>query len=180
MGSRDMAGRHRAHTVALDYGHTGTSSRCRTPAIPTYTEALIKSSQRLRERSMSPPPPMPPMEKVSPYKCNMDYYRGKVKSVYEKEPCFKDFVRNIPLSESNVYDTHNLSRLKRRFNSIVSDRWNPGRDTTPDPLKPSRNASEIYEPVSERLAMKHRSAPHMASPLPCIYVYHRSTYTRPS
>ena len=52
-------------------------------------------------------------------------------------------MRNIPLSESNVYDTHNLSRLKRRFNSIVSDRWNPGRDTTPDPLKPSRVSSEI-------------------------------------
>ena len=66
----------------------------------------------------------------------MDYYRGKVKSVYEKEPCFKDFVRNIPLSESNVYDMNNLSRLKRRFQSMVSDRW--GRDSTPDPLKPSR------------------------------------------
>jgi len=141
-------------------------------------EWSLRCSQRLRERSLSPPPEVV-HHKVSPYQCNMDYYRGKVKSVYEKEPYFKDFVRNIPLSESNVYDTHNLSRLKRRFNSIVSDRWNPGRDTTPDPLKPSRNASEIYEPVSERLAMKHRSAPHMASPLPCIYVYHRSTYTRP-
>ena len=41
--------------------------------------------------------------RVTPYHCNMDYYRGKVKSVYEKEPYFKDFVRNIPLSESNVY-----------------------------------------------------------------------------
>ena len=39
------------------------SSRTRTPAIPTYTEALIRSSQRLRERSMSPPPALPPMEK---------------------------------------------------------------------------------------------------------------------
>ena len=74
--------------------------------------------------------------RVSPYHSNLDYYRGKVKSVYEKEPCFKDFVRNIPLSESNVYDQNNLSRLKRRFQSLVSDRW--GRDATPDPLKPSR------------------------------------------
>ena len=73
---------------------------------------------------------------MSPYHSNLDYYRGKVKSVYEKEPCFKDFVRNIPLSESNVYDMNNLSRLKRRFHSMVSDRW--GRDSTPDPLKPSR------------------------------------------
>merc|ERR1711936_584776 len=146
MGSREMAGRHRAHTVALDYGHTGTSSRCRTPAIPTYTEALIKSSQRLRERSMSPPPPMPPMEKVSPYKCNMDYYRGKVKSVYEKEPCFKAFVRNIPLSESNMYDMNNLTRIKRRFSSLVQDRW--GRDSTPDPLKPSRVSEKVSVSLS--------------------------------
>ena len=66
----------------------------------------------------------------------MDYYRGKVKSVYEKEPYFKDFVRNIPLSESNMYDMNNLTRLKRRFNNLVMDKW--GRDSTPDPFKPSR------------------------------------------
>ena len=65
----------------------------------------------------------------------MDYYRGKVKSVYEKEPVFKDFVRNIPLSESNLYDNTNLSRIKRRFNNMLQDKW--GRDKTPDPFKPS-------------------------------------------
>ena len=66
----------------------------------------------------------------------MDYYRGKVKSVYEKEPIFKDFVRNIPLSESNIYDNTNLSRIKSRFNTMMQDKW--GRDQTPDPFKPSR------------------------------------------
>lgn len=35
-----------------------------------------------------------------------------------------------------MYDMNNLTRLKRRFNSIVCDKW--GRDSTPDPLKPSR------------------------------------------
>ena len=73
--------------------------------------------------------------RFSPYKCNMDYYRGKVKSVYEKEPVFKDFVRNIPLSESNFNDSTNLSRIKHRFNNIMQDKW--GRDQTPDPFKPS-------------------------------------------
>ena len=66
----------------------------------------------------------------------MDYYRGKVKSVYEKEPMFKDFVRNIPLSESSLYDNTNLSRIKRRFNNLLQDKW--GRDQTPDPLQPSK------------------------------------------
>merc|ERR1712241_674901 len=190
MGSRgEMARSYRASTVAFDTGDTSWSSssysrgyepgggvKMRSPAIPTYTDALIRSSQRLRERSMSPPAPPPPLEKVSPYKCNMDYYRGKVKSVYEKEPCFKDFVRNIPLSESNMYDMNNLTRIKRRFSSIVQDRW--GRDSTPDPLKPSRKASEVYQPVADKLAVKHRSLPHGPLPLPYIYVYHRSTNTR--
>merc|ERR1712012_849111 len=141
-------------STALDYSSYDLSSnrqsttgvrdslyRGRTTA-PTYTDALIKCSQRFRERSMSPPPAVQP-EKISPYHCNMDYYRGKVKPVYEKEPYFKvvthdvsciinifqfssvwqDFVRNIPLSETNVYDMNNLSRLKKRFNSIVQDKW---------------------------------------------------------
>ena len=76
----------------------------------------------------------------------MDYYRGKVKSVYEKEPCFKDFVRNMPLSESNMYDMNNLSRIKRRFSSLVQDRW--GRDSTPDPLKPSRVSEKVSVSLS--------------------------------
>ena len=135
-----------------------------------YSNALIKSSQKLRERSMSPSVALPVVpEKLliltanqtltnpnvlfrpTVYKSNVDFYRGKVfgyktfrfqrflvkvKSVYEKEPMFKDFVRNIPLSESNLYDNNNLSRIKRRFNSMLLNKW--GRDQTPDPLAPSR------------------------------------------
>ena len=49
---------------------------------------------------------------------------------------FKDFVRNIPLSESSLYDNTNLSRIKRRFNNMLQDKW--GREKTPDPLHPSK------------------------------------------
>ena len=73
--------------------------------------------------------------RYSQYKSNMDYYRGKTKSVYEKEPIFQDFVHNIPLSESNLYDTDNLSKIKHRFNNMMQDKW--GRDQTPDPFTPS-------------------------------------------
>ena len=69
------------------------------------------------------------------YKSNLDYYRGKTKSVYEKEPMFQDFVNNIPLSERNMYDADNITRIKHRFNNIMQERW--GREVTPDPLKPS-------------------------------------------
>ena len=30
---------------------------------------------------------------VSQYKANSDYYRGKTKSIYEREPMFDEFVR---------------------------------------------------------------------------------------
>eukprot|EP00090_Calanus_glacialis_P024411 TRINITY_DN3791_c0_g1_i1.p1 TRINITY_DN3791_c0_g1~~TRINITY_DN3791_c0_g1_i1.p1 ORF type:complete len:221 (+),score=26.83 TRINITY_DN3791_c0_g1_i1:35-697(+) len=157
-----------------NYAPTTPMARASTPIYPSYHEALIKSSQNLRERSMSPSAPAPVnLEKYSPYKCNMDYYRGKVKSVYEKEPVFKDFVRNIPLSESNLYDNTNLSRIKRRFNNMLQDKW--GRDKTPDPFKPSGNNSGIYEPASENLRRKHKSVPPAAAPLPFIYVYHRNS-----
>ena len=52
----------------------------------------------------------------------MDYYRGKVKSVYEKEPGFRDFVRNIPLSESNVYDMNNLTRYIL-IQKLIFEEW---------------------------------------------------------
>ena len=56
------------------------------------------------------------------YRSNQDYYRGKVRSVYEKEPMFREFVRNIPLSEMNFYENRNLSVLKQRFNTMVQAR----------------------------------------------------------
>ena len=72
--------------------------------------------------------------KPTPFKTNIDYYRGKTKSIYEKEPIFRDFARNIPLSQS-LDDSSSLHSLKRDFQKLVSAR-DPvlGR---PDPLKPS-------------------------------------------
>ena len=66
----------------------------------------------------------------------MDYYRGKTKSIYEKEPYFPDFVNNLPLTEANLYDTENLSKIKQRFNSLVQNKL--CREGTPDPFKPSQ------------------------------------------
>merc|ERR1711971_1286636 len=55
------------------------------PLSSSYSDALIKSSQRLRERSATPPPPILDI-KPTPFRTNIDYYRGKTKSIYEKEP----------------------------------------------------------------------------------------------
>ena len=71
------------------------------------------------------------------YKNNQDYYRGKVKSVYEKEPMFKDFVRNIPLSEMNFDDNRNLTNLKQRFNTMIQIRHGTDLNNKYDPYIPS-------------------------------------------
>ena len=71
------------------------------------------------------------------YKNNKDYYRGKVKSVYEKEPLFKDFVRNIPLSEMNFYENRNLSTLKKRFNFLVQTKHGLDMNENYDPFSTS-------------------------------------------
>ena len=124
----------------------------------------------------------------------MDYYRGKVKSVYEKEPAFKDFYRNIPLSETNFYDNHNLTRIKHRFNNLVQNKM--GRDqmnSRYDPYTPSgvriinivdikqsnriyfKRLSGIFEPASGKLALKHKAVPRTPAPLPLIHIYHRNS-----
>ena len=70
------------------------------------------------------------------YKENKDYYRGKVKSVYEKEPLFKDFVRNIPLSEMNFYENKTLTTLKKRFDHLVQNKHGDDLKIEHDPLRP--------------------------------------------
>jgi len=155
-----------------------TRTRPSLPSYPTYTDALLKHSKKLREQSMSPTRNLTVVntESYTPYKTNQDYYKGKVKSVYEKEPLFKDFYRNIPLSESNFYDSHNLTRIKQRFNNMVQNKT--GRDMITaryDPYTPSGRFSGIFEPKSERLAVKHKAVVPTPAPLPFIYVYHRHT-----
>ena len=78
------------------------------------------------------------------YKNNKDYYRGKVKSVYEKEPLFKDFVRNIPLSEMNFYENRNLSTLKKRFNFLVQTKHGLDMNENYDPFS-TNGVSQIKQ-----------------------------------
>jgi len=145
-----------------------------------YTSALIKHSQNLRDRSVSPScsrVASVPLEKHVEYKNNKDYYRGKVKSVYEKEPLFKDFVRNIPLSETNFYESRNLSTLKKRFNFLVQTKHGLDANENYDPFTPSGRMSGCYEPKSGQLSRKHANHPRPPpSPsLPVLYIYHRTS-----
>jgi hypothetical protein len=104
------------------YEHSTLTFFSRSP-IPSYTDALIKASRQLRERSIpkteqgselpksyhatsasrrryasgSGKPPLPPSSSAASYSSSgarvvaSDFYRGKVKSIYEREPLFHDF-----------------------------------------------------------------------------------------
>ena len=50
---------------------------------------------------------------------------------------FKDFVRNIPLSEMNFDDSRNLTNLKQRFNTMVQIRHGTDLNNKYDPYIPS-------------------------------------------
>jgi len=158
---------------------TPRSSHGTTSSSSAYTNALIKHSQRLRDRSMSPTAARTaiPVEQPKCYKKNQDYYRGKVKSVYEKEPMFKDFVRNIPLSEMNFDDSRNLTNLKQRFNTMVQIKHGTDLNNKYDPYIPSGRPSCSYEPRSNHLNIKHSSIPKPPpSPsVPRLYIYHRAS-----
>ena len=60
----------------------------------------------------------------------------KVRSVYEKEPMFKEFVRNIPLTETNFYEVRTMSSLKQRFSSMMTSRHGPDVSNKNDPFIP--------------------------------------------
>jgi len=141
----------------------------------SYSDALIRSSQRLRERSMTPPPAVIIPPRPSPYKTNKDFYRARTKSVYEKESIFRDFARNIPLSQSNLYDNNNLSCLKNSFKNMLYGKSSGSVARIPDPYKPSADKDRYYVPQAESLSRKHHSSTPGPSPLPYIYVYHRNT-----
>ena len=114
-----------------------------------------------------------PSIKPTPYKTNLDFYRGRTKSVYETETMFRDFARSIPLSQSNLYDNTNLSGLKRDFQSLLVERHPVPQVCRPDPLSPSVRDFSPREPMSEVLARKHRVQSAGPVVLPYIYVYHR-------
>jgi len=158
--------------------------RGRTPPLTGYTESLIKSSRKQRERSFSPTREhVATVRKVPDYQANSDYYRGKVKSIYEREPIFSEFVRNLPLTDLHATNSVDLSRLKNKFQYMLEDKWE--RKQLNDPSVSHDIAykasgwgnylTRSTQPASERLADRHRFRSSSVAPLPRITVYHRST-----
>jgi len=185
-----------------------THSRSRSPTPPNlFSESLIKASQRQRKRSIPPPPP--PLGKIEPVGIppgafgggkppppprvvNTDFYRGKVKSIYEREPLFQDYSRSVEHKGYNMYNSGHLRQMKQEFKEMVEDKFDR-RMNHSDPaverdfgrkLYPWRNIKATEpEPASARLAMAHaerarkESTPNESRPR--IFVYHRSTQNLP-
>lgn len=174
---------------------TGNNSRATTP------NQLSNTSRKLRERSIPPPAPLP--EKLEfvrgpplsgrppPAPARVvasDFYRGKVKSIYEREPLFKDFCQTIPQrygGQVNIYNTGTLDTIKTDFKAMVEDKWN--RSQLQDPSVEMNFGAKVYAwrdmhvkekvPASARIYREQCARPRAMSPTssPRVYVYHRST-----
>lgn len=203
----------RAHTPLRNeaewqhmYAQRRAASKSRTP-VPSYTDALCAVSRRLRERSIPPPlpppyqelsrpravsrgragrPPLPPTYNTQPQAPASDYYKKYIKSIYEREPAFNDYIRSLPAEEVNVYNVDSMARIKGEFHDMISDKW--GRKGCNDPSVEHDIGAKLYpwrsvvvrdaEPASERLRKIHAERARGDSPprLPKIRVYHRSTW----
>ena len=172
-------------------------SRSPTPC-NTYSDLLITASRRQRQRSI--PPPAPPPEKIEPVPVPTfgkppagprvvasDYYRGKVKSIYEREPLFKEFSRNVSDRGYSMYNSEHLDRMKGEFKDMVEDKYR--RMKFNDPSVGRDAGTKLYPwnnilhkemvPASQRLGEKHSLRAREPSPIksmPRITLYHKSTY----
>merc|ERR1711915_975744 len=118
------------------------------------------------------------------YSSNQDYYRGKVKSIYERDPLFSDFMDSLPPERThNLYNAGNLTNLKEQFQYMVQDRW--GRKQLEDPSVRHDTALQTHgwsnylgrsnEAASEVLGRKHSRAKLEKTTfnLPNITIYHK-------
>ena len=80
-----------------------------------------------------------------------DFYRGKTKSIYEREPLFKDFVQTIPQRYGgpiNIYNTGTLDTIKHDFKNMVDDKWNRSQMKDPS-VEMSFGAKGIYVKLTQ-------------------------------
>ena len=52
-----------------------------------------------------------------------DFYRGKVKSIYEREPLWQEFSSSVSGKGYNMYNSEHLSNIKNDFKGLVEDKY---------------------------------------------------------
>jgi len=187
--------------------------RCSRSPTPTYTDMLIQTSRRQRRQSIPPPPPppekviyhAPPLASAATGKpptgmasssaarvVASDFYRGKVKSIYEREPLFREFSAKAAAKSAdgkgqlNLYNSEQLSSMKSDFKAMVEDKYrrvsfndpSVGRDAGTKLCPWSNVLHKASVPASQALGEKHSLRKRESSPfrpLPRVTLYHRST-----
>merc|ERR1719312_2089238 len=167
--------------------------RSRSPSpFNAGSEHLMKKSRQQRMNSIPPPPPPPQFASKPPSGSARvvasDFYRGKVKSIYEREPLWREFSSSVSGKGYSMYNSEHLSHIKNDFKSLVEEKYrrvqsndpSVGRDAGSKLFawnnilhKPSVAASEV---LGEKHSLRRRE-PSPGKPLPKIRLYHKSTYT---
>lgn len=193
-------------TLAGDLGATRLTRRSPSPSL-TYTDTLIKASRNQRKRSIPPPPPLPEPIKPIQIPTWLDKKQARKKppvaprvvsssnnpcltrSIYEREPLFKDYCHHIEEKGYSLYNSSHLDSIKKEFKTMVEDKWK--RMTHDDPAVERDVGTKLYpwrsvkvkevQPISQQLADKHHQrATRSMTPsfsVPRLYVYHRSTWS---
>ena len=116
-----------------------------------------------------------------------DFYRGKTKSIYEREPLFREFSGTVMESKGyNMYNSQHLQSMKTDFKAMVEDKYrrisfndpSVGRDAGTKLYPWSNVLHKEHVPASQALGEKHslrKRQPSPVRPLPKITLYHKST-----
>lgn len=168
--------------------------RSRSPSpFNSSSEMLLKKSRKQRMSSIPPPAPSPTNMSAKPPIAGSarvvasDFYRGKVKSIYEREPLWQEFSSSVSGKGYNMYNSEHLSNIKNDFKGLVEDKYR--RVRSGDPSVGRDAGSKLWAwndvlhkppvPASQFLGEKHsarKREPSPAKPMPKIRLYHKSTF----
>merc|ERR1719312_747305 len=157
--------------------------RSRSPSpFNAGSEHLMKKSRQQRMNSIPPPPPPPQFASKPPSGSARvvasDFYRGKVKSIYEREPLWREFSPSVSGKGYSMYNSEHLSHIKNDFKSLVEEKYQWVLYNNPSVRRDA--GSKLAWPPGKVLGEKHSLQGREPSPgkhLPKIRLYHKSTYT---
>lgn len=183
---------HLRHRYDIVHG-TSTPPRSRSPSpFNAASELIMKKSRQQRLNSIPPPPPppqfasRPPLGSTAARVVASDFYRGKVKSIYEREPLWQEFSTSVSGKGYSMYNSEHLTHIKNDFKNLVEDKYR--RVKCNDPSVGRETGAKLFAwnnilhkpsvPASQALGEKHsarKREPSPAIPLPKIRLYHKST-----
>merc|ERR1719391_1038272 len=96
---------------------------------------IMKKSRQQRLNSIPPPPPppqfasRPPLGSTAARVVASDFYRGKVKSIYDREPLWQEYSTSV---SSKGYSMYNSARPTTSAVSTPIQPYNAANYSTPE------------------------------------------------